>query len=144
LRASPLEAREAFSEESILDRVRQGYPEASVVEARLLSDYDAYYYDRDREAPLPVLRVKFGDPDSTWVYVDTMSRMAARFTRRERIERWLYHGFHSFDFPFLYFSRPLWDIVVIALLAGGSILSVVGVVIGYRRCRKFIVRGVRL
>ena len=35
--------------------------------------------------------------------------------RASRWNRWLYHGFHSLDFPFLYYKRPLWDIVVILL-----------------------------
>ena len=35
--------------------------------------------------------------------------------RGARWNRWLYHGLHSLDFPFLRYSRPLWDIVVIVL-----------------------------
>ena len=36
-----------------------------------------------------------------------------------RLRRWLYQGLHSLDFPFLYYKRPLWDIVVIVLSIGG-------------------------
>jgi hypothetical protein len=32
-------------------------------------------------------------------------------------------GLHEFDLPFLYDSRPLWDIVVIVLSIGGIFLS---------------------
>lgn len=128
--------REPFSVESIVERAKNGYPGAPVADAQLLSDYDAYYYDRDREAPLPVVRVKFGDADGTWVYVDGMSQFLTRFTRRRRVERWLYHGFHSLDFPFLYFNRPLWDVVVIVLCGGGAGLSAIGVVIGFKRLRR--------
>lgn len=45
-------------------------PAAPIVEQSLLSDYDSYYYSRGGQSPLPVLRVKFGDPMQTWVYVD--------------------------------------------------------------------------
>lgn len=140
--ARPLRIRrEPFSVASIVERVRKGYPEAAIAGAELLLDYDAYYYDRDRELPLPVLRVKFADADGTWVYVDGMSQLMGLRTRRQRVERWLYHGFHSLDFPFLYFRRPLWDVVVIALCSGGAMLSIVGVVIGFRRIRRL---GLRL
>jgi hypothetical protein len=62
-----------------------------------------------------------------------MSQAVASFTRRQRLQRWIYHGFHSLDFGFWYGSRPLWDIGVITLSLGGTMLSVIGVVIGYRR-----------
>ena len=45
-------------------------------------DFMTYYYDRNREAPLPVVRVKFGDAASTWVYIDSgMSQPLMRFSR---------------------------------------------------------------
>ena len=39
-----------------------------------LDDYDAYYYDRDRRLSLPVLRVRYGDPQQTWLYFDPKPR----------------------------------------------------------------------
>ena len=131
--------RDGFSVDSILQRVREAEPETTIVDTALLSDYDAYYYDRDRTAPLPIVRVRFADPSSTWVYIDpSRSELVARFTSRERLQRWLYHGLHSLDFPAFYFSRPLWDIVVIALCAGGAILSVLGTVLGFRRLTRAV------
>jgi len=128
--------REAFSIESLVERIGDGYPDARVLDGQLLSRYDAYYYSRDGERPLPVVRVRFGDADGTWVYVDGTGQLVARFTRRQRIERWLYHGLHSLDFPFWYDRRPLWDVVMIALLLGGLALSGIGVVIGWKRLGK--------
>jgi hypothetical protein len=43
--------------------------------------------------------------------------------RGSRWNRWLYKGFHDLDFPFLYYKRPLWDIVVIVFTIGGIALS---------------------
>jgi hypothetical protein len=138
--AAPFHARtEAFSVESIVDRARRGYPGVEVAESSVLSAYDAYYYDRTREAPLPVLRVKFDDPDRTWVYIDPrLGEMVALFTRRGRVERWLYHGLHSLDFSFWYYNRPLWEAGVIALCAGGALLSAIGTIIGLRRLRRML------
>ena len=102
-----------------------------------MDDYDAYYYDRDRRDSLPVLRVRYADPQRTWLYFDPRHGVIARKEERlTRINRWLYHGFHSFDFPFLYYRRPLWDIVVIVLSLGGMALSVTTVSAAWRRVKR--------
>lgn len=139
LAAQPLSVRsQPFETRDLLDRIARANTDTRIVEYTTLSDYDDYYYDRDRQAPLPVLRVLFDDPDSTWVYVDPrLSAVVARFTRRERLQRWLYHGLHSLDFPFWYYSR-VWDVAMIALLSGGATLSAIGVFIGWRRVRLIV------
>ena len=102
-----------------------------------LDEYDAYYYDRNRHLSLPVLRVRYADAQQTWLYFDprrgTIARKEERLTR---LNRWLYHGFHSLDFPFLYYKRPLWDIVVIALSIGGIVLSATTLSASWRRVRR--------
>jgi hypothetical protein len=52
-----------------------------------------------------------------------------------RLNRWLYHGLHSLDFPLLYPRRPLWDALVIALSAGGLALAATTLLPGWRRLR---------
>ena len=81
-----------------------------------------------------MLRVRYADPQQTWLYFDpkhgTIARKEERLTR---LNRWLYHGFHSLDFPFLYYKRPLWDIVVIVLSIGGIVLSATTLSASWRR-----------
>ena len=48
------------------------------------------------------------------------------------MSRWLYHGLHSLDFPWLYNYRPLWDIVVITFMVGGTALCVTSLVLAWR------------
>lgn len=104
-----------------------------------LDTYDAYYYDRDGNLPLPVLRISFDDPALTSLYVDPALASIVRTTHRsERVERWLFNGLHSLDFPFWYDVRPLWDIGVILLSIGGLALSGIGIVLGVRRIRRSI------
>jgi len=132
---------EPFSVESLRARAQEAVPEASVASADLLPEFDAYYYSRNPRAPLPVLRLKFADRDATWFYIDPrLGQVVARFTRRERAERWIYHGLHSLDFPFWYFRRPLWDIVVIALCLGGALSSGIGLFVGLRRMKRWMWR----
>ncbi len=131
----------AFSTDALVARLEAAAPDAPVLERRLLSDYDAYYYARGGEAPLPVLRVKLGDPAATWAYIDPeRGRLVRRYNRRERIERWLYYGLHSLDFAFWYDRRPLWDLGMIALSLGGLATSGLGLYLGYRRMRRFVLR----
>ena len=61
-----------FGAESLVARVEAAVPETPIVALELLTDYDSYYYSRGRVAPLPVLRVKLGDPESTWLYIDPL------------------------------------------------------------------------
>jgi hypothetical protein len=125
---------ELFSSDSLVARVASASPGVPVVEQDLLTAYDSYYYSRDRQAPLPVLRVKLGDPAQTWFYIDpAMSRVVGHFTWSTRAQRWLYSGLHDLDFSFWYDSRPLWDIGVITLCLGGLASSGIGLFLGVRR-----------
>jgi hypothetical protein len=143
--ADTLQARrEPFSIESLMRRVRETYPDVGIAESRLLTEYDSYYYSREGEAPLPVLRVKFEDPEDTWVYIDaTMSQLVARVHRMERVERWLYSGLHNLDFAFLYYSEPLWSVTVIVLSLGGLASSGIGLFLGVKRLRRGAVKVAR-
>src|SRR5690606_18186956 len=87
---------EPFPMDAILSRLRAALPaDMSIVEHALLQDYDAYYYSRAGNAPLPVLRLKLDDPLETWVYVDpALSRITAQIHRLNRVERWLFNGLH--------------------------------------------------
>jgi hypothetical protein len=110
---------------------------APIAGLRWLDQYDAYYYDRGGALSLPVLRVRYDDPQRTWLYFDPRRGVIARKEERlTRLNRWLYRGFHSFDFPFVYYQRPLWDIVVIVLSIGGLMLSATTLSASWRRVRR--------
>jgi hypothetical protein len=133
---------ELFSAKSLLERVKIPNPDVPILDATMLDEYDSYYYSFGRQAPLPVLRIRFDDPDSTWLYVDPRtSQIIGRAHRLERIQRWIYHGFHSLDFSFWYYNRPLWDIVMVGLSLGGALLSSIGVVIAWKRVARAVRRS---
>ena len=84
-----------------------------------MEEYDAYYLDRRGERPLPVIYARMNDAVSTRYYIDPKTaRVVGNYSARGWVSRWLYHGLHSLDFPWLYKYRPLWDIVVISTDAG--------------------------
>lgn len=122
---------------SVLPIAARANPTASVTAIAMLDQYDSYYYDRDGQLPLPVMRVEYDDPQRTWLYVDPQRGVLVRKEERlTRLNRWLYHGLHSLDFPVLYYRRPLWDVVVIVLSAGGLLLTVTTIGPAWRRLRR--------
>jgi len=117
---------------------------APVARVEQLVDYDLYYYARDAhtmmggaDKPLPVLRVVFADPHATWVHLDPHTgAVLGHIDSGKRASRWLFAMLHSWDWLPLLERRPLWDIVLVVLSLGGLLLSVTGVVIGWRRLGK--------
>jgi hypothetical protein len=142
--ASMQERRELFTAESLVDRIKQAIPLETMIDSTMLTTYDGYYHPSERKPPLPVLRVKFADAHATWFYIDPrLGQVVASFTRRERLQRWIYHGLHSFDFNFWYYNGPVWRTVMVALNAGGVALSLIGVLIATKRIKRALKRGMR-
>jgi len=135
-----------FDDETMVKIAQEAMPNVPVQDSTWLSEYDSYYYNQDGLRSLPVLRVRYADAQSTWLYLDPQHGTMTKQDQRSRLNRWLYHGFHSLDFPFLYYRRPLWDIVVIVFSVGGILLSLTTLMPAWhrlvrhgRRFRKFVV-----
>jgi hypothetical protein len=123
-----------FERGRMWDVARRAMPGVRVRDASWLDAYDNYYYSQKGTNALPVLRIRYDDPEQTWLYLDPQHGIiASRLQRGSRWNRWLYHGFHSLDFPFMYYKRPLWDVVVIVLSLGGIAISVTSALPAWRR-----------
>ena len=126
--------RRAFEHERISSALTAAAPS---ITTRVIDEYDRYYLDRRRERPLPVIVADVHDRDGSRYYVDPQTgRVVGRYSDRDWMQRWLYNGLHSFNFPWLYNYRPLWDVVVIAFMAGGTALSVTSLVLAWRAIGK--------
>lgn len=133
LTAEPLVARrDDFPESSIIAAIELARPHAPIVESRRLVGSDAYY--RATRTSTVTLRVKLGDRALTWLYIDPATlRLVASFSRRQRLQRWLYQGLHRLDLPILDRRPAVRRAVLAALSLGGAVLSVIGVALGWRR-----------
>jgi hypothetical protein len=141
LRGDDRTPRPEVNRQELVAAAIMAMPGIPVEDISWLDAYDAYYYDRSGGLRLPVLRVRYGDPRRTWLYLDPRRGAIVRKEERlTRLNRWLYHGFHSFDFPFLYYRRPLWDAVVIALSLGGIASAVTSLQPAWRRMRRHVRR----
>jgi formylglycine-generating enzyme required for sulfatase activity len=124
-------AIESFDRDDLMRRLREAGGSWAAIE--VLASYDAYYRDRRGELPLPVIEVRMKDAVESRYYIDPRTaNVVGSYSGREWVGRWLYNGLHSLDFPWLYNNRPLWDIVVIMLMLGGTALSLTSVVLMWR------------
>jgi hypothetical protein len=122
-----------FSASAIAAVVAIAAAPGHVVELERIARYDRYYIDRHHRLPLPVLVARFADPRSTRYYIDPRTaQVVSTYSSDRWTDRFLYHGLHSLDFPWLYESRPSWDIIVVAFMLGGMLLSGTAVMLASR------------
>ncbi len=108
----------------------------------VLDQYDRYYLDRTRRRPLPVVLAQATSGDETRYYIDPgTARVVQTYNSSNWVNRWLYNGLHSLNFPWLYNYRPLWDIVVITLMLGGTALCVTSLVLAWRVLGRTLARA---
>jgi uncharacterized membrane protein len=125
--------RDGFDPRRIEDVVTRAAGPQGLAETRVIDRYDMYYVDRHRQKPLPVILARLNDAEHTRYYIDPKTaRVVGSYSSRTWMSRWLYHGLHSLDFPWLYDYRPLWDIVVISFMLGGTALCVTSLVLAWR------------
>lgn len=125
---------EQFDAARVISLVSKNAP---LAEARVLNHYDAYYLDRNGEHPLPALLIRLNDPSHSQYYIDLKTaHIVEAYDDRSRWNRWLYHGLHSWNLPWLYDHRPAWDIFVLGLLLGGIALSITAVMLAFKVLRR--------
>jgi hypothetical protein len=123
--------------EAIAARVAAG---RTIASQELLAHEDEFYYSHHgyhaEHSPtsLPVYRVILSDPEQTRIYLSATTGELQRYIDGDtRWYRWLHNGLHSFDFSAGLRKRPVWDIVVLLLLAGTTIGCVTGAWLSLRR-----------
>lgn len=111
-------------------------PGTPIASQGLLYSQDAYYYRHRNEIHLPVWRVIYGDEDRTRLYLDPRTgELLRKVDPSSRASRWWFSALHRFDVGPLN-SRPLWDIVMLPLMLGVSLLCLIGLWVGIARLRR--------
>lgn len=126
-----------FSQDDLIADARRLMPGTPVRQVVRLTTPDLYWYSHGRDRPLPVIRVIFADRDRTWATIDPASgALLAQQTASGRTYRWLFNALHDFDLPFLLANRALRDPLMWLLSALGILMSLSGIVIGWRHLAK--------
>lgn len=121
-----------FDHDRIITAVERAARPATIAKVRLVTQYESYYLDRNHELPLPAIFVQLNDAGRSMYYIDPKTaRIVQSYNANSRWNRWLYHGLHSMNLPWLYKHRPAWDIAVILLLLGGASLSVTALILAW-------------
>lgn len=109
-------------------------PDVPIARVTVLQAYDFYWYAHHTPRPLPVLRLRFADPQATWLHIDlTTGEVLELLDTSRRWYRILFNALHSLDFPWLLAYRPAWEFLVLLLCVLGLSLSVTAVVIAWHR-----------
>lgn len=128
-----------FDDAELIAAARGMFPAASIAAASRVTEEEIYWYSHHRRRPLPAIKVRFDDPSATWLFLDPATgAIAGLVDRSARTYRWLFNFLHDYDLPVLLRNQPARDIVVWVLSIAGLIVSVTGVVIGYRTLRRQI------
>jgi uncharacterized iron-regulated membrane protein len=101
---------------------------------QLMSGEDNLYFSHHREVvALPVYRMIL--PGSgTRYYVDPVAGMlVAKLDANAQAYRWLHEGLHRLDFTASLRGRPQWDVLMLVLLSGVTVVCVTGAYLGFRR-----------
>lgn len=102
----------------------------------LLQKEDNYYYGQDSAPLLPVFRLTFADAGRTSLYIDPKTaRVMRAVDTGARQRRWAETSLHDLDFAWIR-KKPIWDMVVLALLAGVTFLCGTGFWLGLRRLKR--------
>ena len=121
-----------FGPDRIIAAVEKAARPFALTQVRLVTEYESYYLDRNNELPLPAIFVQLNDAARSAYYIDPKTaRIVQSYNSHSRWNRWLYHGLHSLNLPWLYKYRPAWDIAVILLLLGGASLSVTALILAW-------------
>ena len=108
--------------------------DSGVLEAGWLIRDDAYYFSHHESVEFPVFRVILDDAERSRYYLHaTSGRLIKKVDAAARGYRWWFEALHRGDFAGLSRQRPLWDIVMLTLLAGVTVGAVTGVCLGIRR-----------
>jgi hypothetical protein len=125
-----------LSPEQIVEAARRALPAAVMAFTLEIKEPDAHWYTLHNAREFPVLRIGFDDAAHTWLHISPVTgEILDRSDDSRRTYRWLFSALHSLDFPLLLRFFPARDVVVWLLSLVGTIVSISGVVIGWRRLR---------
>lgn len=112
-------------------------PGARLHERKVLESFDTYYYGREHAPrPLPVLRLRYDDPASTWLHVDlTTGRLLEQLDDSRRTYRFWFNALHSHDLPWMLERPALRRFWMTLLCSAGFLFSCNGIWLAGTRLR---------
>jgi hypothetical protein len=108
----------------------------------LIRSEDAYHFAHHGSVVLPAWRVIYRNDERTRLYFDPRSGELVNYVDTESREfRWWHLALHRFDFAAGLRERPVWDMVVLPLMIGVTLLCLIGLWLGWKRLAKTVKQG---
>lgn len=122
----------ALPESAFIEIASTLRPGEQIMAQGWLQDGDAYYYSHHDEKPFPVYRIQYNDGER--VYLDRVTgQLALAMDNNRQLSRWLFLGLHRGDLAGWMRERPIWDLILLPLLAGVTLGALTGTWIGFKR-----------
>lgn len=107
--------------------------------AEMIDAPDAYYYSHHESRPFPVMRVIYRNGER--LYLDPVSgELLHAVDTSRRWSRWLFLALHRGDFAAWARQRPVWDVLMLLLLAGVTLGAATGAVLAWKRMARAVTR----
>jgi uncharacterized iron-regulated membrane protein len=125
-----------FTQAVLASRAQAMQSGLTPMSAEWLHDGDLYYRSSAEHKVSKVLKVEFADDARTTYYLDPETgQVVSSHNNGSRLYRWLFNALHCMDFaPFTNYEIGR-QITIILLSIGGILVSIAGVVLGWRRLR---------
>ncbi len=129
----------ALPDEALIAAASRMYPSNTIVAAQRLTQETLYWYSHNGTRLLPAIEIRFDDPAQTSIYIDPQTASVAGLTdTSSRTYRWLFRFLHDYDLPVLLRNQPARDVLIWLLSLAGLVISVSGVVVGWRTLRRSV------
>ena len=109
-----------------------------IIETVMMNEYDNYYVSQKHKLPLPVCRVSVDDDDKSVYYINPSDGSCRYYNTNKRAGKWMYSGLHALNIPFFVNHPVLRQVIMWALLLGGTIVSVTGLCLSFRYIRRML------
>ena len=121
------------------------WPETAIKSSYMVAADDVYGHLREGSFPKKTLRIILDDVDETWVHINLDDgHIVSVMDKSRRLYRWLFNGIHSLDLPGFSSTRPLWDIFMVVLMLTGTIFSITGLILAYKKLVRPITNYVKV
>ena len=125
-----------FSSATLQLQAKQLQTNAAIDSADWLTNGDVYFHQEAQKKP-KVLRIMFSDSLKTSYYINAQTtEILTSQDSNSRVYRWLFNGLHRMDIPSLGDNLLARRITIFVLSAGGILLTVAGIALGWRRLRR--------
>lgn len=123
-----------FTPSEITNIFAKKFSDTVAYKSTFITETDGYY---NVNAPLSVLRFELNDADNTWIYIDTNNpSFLPSLNKSQRLRRWLYHGLHTFDIPYLFKHQTLRKGILILVLIFLSVITITGSILSVKYIRR--------